>query len=97
LFVVPVARGWLLAAFACGALVTAAMVAIALATAEYTIALSVDASGLATASNGPLRATSVSVSLIEQLIVMAIAGVLAITTIGRGWRAIGPPDASRAA
>jgi len=97
LFAVPVARGWLLVAFACGALVTAAMVAIALTTALYTIALSVDASGLAAASNGPLGATSVSVSLIEQLTVMVIAGVLATTAIRRGWRAISPPEDSRAA
>lgn len=92
LFAVPVARGWLLAAFACGALVTAAMVAIALATAIYTIALSVDASGLAAKPNGPLQATNVSVSLIQQLIVMVLAGVLAAITTRRGWRALSKPD-----
>jgi peptidoglycan/LPS O-acetylase OafA/YrhL len=53
LFAMPVARGWLLAAFACGALVTAAMVAMTIATAIYTIALSVDASALAGEPNGP--------------------------------------------
>jgi len=83
----PVTRGWLLVAFACGALATAAMAAIAIATAIYTIALSVDAVALAGEPNGPLQATSVSVSLIEQLIVMVIAGALAAVTTRRGWRA----------
>ena len=91
LFAMPVPRGWLLAAFACGALVTAAMVAITIATAIYTIALSVDASALAGEPNGPLQATSVSVSLIEQLIVMVIAGLLAGITTRRGWRAMSQP------
>ncbi len=94
LFAMPVPRGWLLRAFACGALVTAAMVAIAIATAIYTIALSVDASALAGEPNGPLQATSVSVSLIQQSIVMVIAGVLATITTRRGWRALGKPDAT---
>ena len=94
LFAMPVPRGWLLAAFACGALVTSAMVAITIATAIYTIALSVDASALAGEPNGPLQAISVSVSLIEQLIVMVIAGVLAGITTRRGWRALGKPDAT---
>jgi hypothetical protein len=92
LFAMPVARGWLLAAFACGALVTAAMVAMTIATAIYTIALSVDASALAGEPNGPLQATSVSVSLIQQLIVMVAAGVLAGITTRRGWRALSKPD-----
>jgi hypothetical protein len=84
----------LLTAFACGALVTAAMVAITIATATYTIALSVDASALAGGPNGPLQATSVSVSLIGQLIVMVIAGVLAGITTRRGWCAVGRPGAA---
>ena len=94
LFAVPVARGWLLAAFACGAFVTAAMVAMTLATALYAIALSLDASRLAGGSNGPLQTTSVSVSLIEQLVVMTIAVGLAGVTTRRGWRAVRQPDAS---
>ena len=94
LFAVPLARGWLVAAFACGALVTAAIVAMTIATALYTIALSVDASGLAAEPNGPLQATSVSISLIEQLIVMVIAGTLAVTTTHRGWRAVSQPGTS---
>ncbi len=94
LFAMPVPRGLLLAAFACGALVTAAMVAMTIATAIYAIALSVDASALAGEPNGPFQATSVSVSLIEQLIVMVIAGVLAGITTRRGWHALGKPDAT---
>jgi len=94
LIAVPVARGWLRTAFACGALVTAAMAAMTIATAIYTIALSVDASALAAAPNGPLQATSVSISLIEQLIVMVIAGTLAVTTTHRGWRAVSQPGTS---
>jgi len=93
LFAMPVARGWLLVAFACGALVTAAMVAMTVATVIYTIALSVDASALAGEPNGPLQATSVSASVIQQLIVMGIAGGLAGITTRRGWRALSQPDA----
>ena len=86
-FAMAVPRGWLLAAFACGALATAAMVAIAIATAIYTIALSVDAIALVGEPNGPLQATSVGISLVEQLILMVIAGALAVVTTRRGWRA----------
>ncbi len=88
LFSMPVARGWLLISFACGVLVTVAMIAMTLATALYTIALPVDASGLAGAPNGPLQLTSVSISLVLQLVVMAIAGALAAITTRRGWQAI---------
>ncbi|HEY5261200.1 MAG TPA: hypothetical protein VIJ33_03745 [Solirubrobacteraceae bacterium] len=90
----PVARGWLLVAFACGALVTVAMAAMTIATAIYAIALSIDASGLAGEPNRPVQATSVSVSLIEQLILMVIAGVLAGIITRRGWRALSKPDAT---
>ncbi len=92
LFAVPLARGWLVAALACATLVSATMVAIALATAIYAVALPLDASALARAPNGPLQAISTNVSLIVQLIVMAIAGGLAATTTRRGWRAIRQPD-----
>jgi len=96
LFAVPVARRWLLVAFACGALVTAAMAAMAIATAIYTIALSVDASALAAEPNGPLQATSVSVSLVLLLVVMILAGTLAATATRRGWRSVTQPDTSEA-
>jgi hypothetical protein len=97
LFAVALARGLLLAALACATLVTATMLAMALATALYTIALPFDASGLAGAPNGPLGLTSTNVSLIEQLTVMVIAGTLAAITTQRGWRAaMTPLDSSEA-
>jgi len=96
LFAIRVARGWLVAAFAGGALVSVAMVAMTIATAVYTIALSVDASALAGESNGPLQATSVCVSLVEQLIVMLIACALAAITTHRGSRMLVQGRASAA-
>ena len=89
LFAVPLSRRRLVTAFACGTLVTAAMAAMALATALYAIALLVDASQLTGASNGPLQAMSTGVSLVAQLIVMVLATTLASTTTRRGWRAVG--------
>jgi hypothetical protein len=89
LFAVPVSRGPLVAAFASGTLVTAAMAAMAVATALYAVALPIDAAHLAGASNGPLQDTSVSASLVESLVVMAMATALAVTTTRRGWRAAG--------
>lgn len=88
LFAMDVARRWLLVAFACGAVVTAAMLAISLATSLYAASLALDASRLAAAPNGPLQLTSVSVSLGVQVIVMIAAGAFAATTTTRGWRAI---------
>lgn len=82
-------------AFACGALLTAAMAAMALATALYAIVLPIDAGGLAAAPNGPLGATSTNVSLIEQFIVMALAGTLAAITTRRGWRMVSQQGASK--
>jgi hypothetical protein len=88
LFAMPVARHWLLAAFACGAVITAAMVGISLAASLYAAFLAVDAPGLAAAPNGPLQLTSVSLSLAPLTIVMIVAAALAVTTTARGWRAI---------
>jgi hypothetical protein len=88
LFAVPVRRIWLLTALAGATLVTTAMVAMAVATAIYTITLPLDASTLAGMPNGPLGLASTSVSLIEQVIVMILAGMLAVTATRRGWRAV---------
>lgn len=88
LFAVPLAAIRLRVALLCGTLVSVAMVAMALATAFYTIALPLDSSALARAKNGPLGFTPTSVSLVEQLIVMVIACALATITTHRGWRAI---------
>lgn len=90
LFAVPMPRGRLLAAFGCGTLVTAAMVAIALAASLYAIALLTDASSLAASGNGPFQLVSVGVSLVLQLLVMVLAATLAATTTRRGWRAVAP-------
>jgi hypothetical protein len=86
LFAVPVARRWLLTAYACGAVVTAAMVAIAASTALYAIVLSTEVPALAGAANGPLRAPGVGASLALQLTVMSLAGTLAVNSTRRGWR-----------
>jgi hypothetical protein len=87
LFAVPTSPRRLVAGYASGALVTAAMVAMTVAIALYAIALPIDASPLAGAPNGPLQAMSVSASLILIVAVMAIAAALAATTTRRGWRA----------
>lgn len=88
LFAVPMPRWRLLAAFRCGTLVTAAMVAITLAASLYVIALLTDASSLAASGNGPFQLVSVGVSLVLQLLVMVLAATLAATTTRRGWRAV---------
>jgi hypothetical protein len=87
LFAVPMSRWRLVTAFASGMLVTAAMVTMTMATGIYAIALAIDASPIAGAPNGPLQAMSVSASLVEGVVVMAIAAALAATTTRRGWRA----------
>ena len=88
LFAVAMPRWRLVAAFACGTFVTAAMVAIALATTLYGIALFADASHLAASGNGPFQLLSTGVSLAVQLLVMVLAATLAATSTRRGWRAV---------
>ncbi|HEX2708840.1 MAG TPA: hypothetical protein VHM66_12620 [Solirubrobacterales bacterium] len=85
LFAIAVPRRRLVSALFCGAFVTAAMALVALATVLYGVALIVDASGLAGAPNGPFEATSVSVSLAYQHLVMLTAAALAAVTTRRGW------------
>jgi MFS family permease len=93
LFLMPVARRRLFMAFGCAAIITTAMVVIAMFTALYAIALSVDVPGLAASGNGPLHPTSVTISLVLQLVVMLVAASLAVTTTRRGWRAVAPRTA----
>ena len=88
LFAVPVGRVRLLAAYTCGVFVTAAMVAITLATTLYAIGLFADAPSLAAAGNGPFRLVSVGASLVLQLLVMTFAVLAAATTTRRGWGAV---------
>jgi hypothetical protein len=86
LFATPVAPARLRAALAAGTLVALAMLAIALATAVYAIALIADASHLAAGGNGPFQVLSVTASLIVQVVVMVGAGVHATVATLRGWR-----------
>lgn len=86
LFKTPVAAGRLRAALTFGAFVTVAMVAIALATAVYAIALAIDAGSVAAESNGPFQVLSVTASLILVTTVMVVVAVLAATATRRGWR-----------
>lgn len=88
LFATRVHRRGLVAALACGTLVTAAMALMALATALYVAALIVDASSLAGESNGPFGAPSVGISIGIQLVVMLSAAGLASVSTRRGWRAL---------
>jgi hypothetical protein len=95
LFAVPASPWRLVAAFASGTLLTAAMAAITVAVALYAIALPIDETHLASAPNGPLQAMSASVSLVLDVVVMAVAAALAATATGRGWRAAGELHAER--
>jgi hypothetical protein len=88
LFAVRIPPARLLAALACGTLVTAGMLVVAAVTAIYAVALNLDASGLAATSNGPFGILSTSASLIVQVVVMAAAGAVATVTTRRGWRAL---------
>jgi hypothetical protein len=87
LFAVSVERWRLLAALSSCAVLTGAMVAMALATAAYAIALPLDASALAGSSNGPLQLLTVGASLAAQVVAMAAAGALSMLASARGWRA----------
>lgn len=86
LFATPVAGRRLRAALACATFVTFAMLVMAAGTAVYAVALAVDASPLSASANGPLQAISTSASLIVQVIVMTLAGALALVATRRGWR-----------
>ncbi len=86
LFAIPVAADRLRVALVAGTTVTGARLAVAAATAVYAVALSIDASRLAAASNGPYQLLTVTASLILQVIVMALAGALAAIAVRRGWR-----------
>ena len=86
LFALSPPRRLLVAAFACGTLVTAAMATMALATTLYAIALPI-ATPLARTPNGPLQAISTGTSLVVQLAVMVSAASLALVATRRGWGA----------
>lgn len=92
LFATRVRRRGLVAALACGTLVTAAMALIALATALYVVALVVNASSLAGQGNGPFGVPSVGISIGIQLVVMLAAASLAVVSARRGWLALMASD-----
>ncbi|MBA3865571.1 MAG: hypothetical protein H0X42_04370 [Solirubrobacterales bacterium] len=89
LFALRVRRSGLVAALACGTLVTAAMALIATATGVYVFALALDASTLAGQGNGPSGLLSAGASIGFQLLVMIAAAGLASVTLYRGWSAVG--------
>lgn len=89
LFATRVRRRGLVAALACGTLVTAAMAMMALATALYIVALAVGASNLAGQDNGPFGVPSVGISIGIQLVIMPGAASLAAVSTRRGWLALG--------
>jgi hypothetical protein len=88
LFATRVRRRGLVAALSCGTLVTGAMALMAIATAIYGVALTVDAASLAGQGNGPSGVASVDVSIGIQLVVMIGAASLATVSTLRGWRAL---------
>jgi hypothetical protein len=89
LFATPARPNRLLVALGSATLVSFAMVVIAALTAVYAIALAVHASALSAEANGPFQVLSTGASLIVQVIVMALAGALAVTATRRGWRVAG--------
>lgn len=87
LFAITVPRIWLIVALGCGAIATAAMAAVALASVTYAIVLVADASGIAASANGPFGTMSTAASLVGQAVVMALAASLSSITTLRGGRA----------
>ncbi|HST33085.1 MAG TPA: hypothetical protein VLJ80_06140 [Solirubrobacteraceae bacterium] len=75
---------WLLAAL-CLATLAGTMVAIALATALYAIALPFDAPALAGAGNGPFQLVSTGISLAAEAVAMAGLGLVALLSTRRTW------------
>jgi hypothetical protein len=89
LFATPVTPARLRYALASGTLVTIGMLAIAIASTVYAVALILDASRLAGSANGPFQVLSTAASLIIQVIVMVAMSALAGTATRRGWRVSG--------
>lgn len=88
LFAIGVARTWLMGGLWSATLVAAAMIAIACATALYTIALVLDAPGLAGTGNGPYELVSVGASLVVLTVGMALLAMFAAISVGRTWRCV---------
>jgi hypothetical protein len=88
LFAVPLPAARLASTLRWATLVTAAMIAITVAAAVYGIALSIDASPAAGASDGPFQLLTAGASLVVEATVMLAVGSLAVTTTRRGWRGV---------
>jgi hypothetical protein len=69
------------------AIATGGMIAIGIAAAVYSVALSISAPALASATDGPLQANSVSVSIYIQTLIMLGCAVLAVVSTRRARRA----------
>jgi hypothetical protein len=85
LFRIGVARAWLIGALWAATLVTAAMIVMTCATALYTLALVLDAPGLAGEGDGPFQLMSVGLSLVIATVGMALFAALAAGSVGRTW------------
>jgi hypothetical protein len=88
LFGIGVARAWLIGALWSATFVSMAMIAMACATALYTIALMLDAPGLTGEGNGPFQLVSVGVSLVIVTVAMTLFAALAVSSVGRTWRCV---------
>jgi hypothetical protein len=95
LYATPISRSRLVYSLVCVGCISMAMLAITLATAIYAIALPLDAPRTASSLAGPLRATTVSVSVNIQVAIMLITSTLATITTVRGWRATRAPKPLR--
>ncbi len=87
LFALGVSRASLVISLIGATVVTGAMVAMALATGTYAVALVVDAPHVAGASNGPFGVSGLGVAVLMQTLVMSAAAALAWVSLRRGWRA----------
>jgi hypothetical protein len=85
---IGIARAWLIGALWSATFVSMAMIMMTCATALYTIALMLDAPGLASEGNGPFQLVNVGVSLIVVIVGMALFAALAAGSVGRTWRCL---------
>jgi hypothetical protein len=87
LFCISADLGTLKRALWCATIATAGMLAIAISTAVYSVALSVSAPTLADTLDGPLQANSASISIDIQFAIMLTCALLACVSTRRAWRA----------
>ncbi len=68
--------------------VSMAMIVMTCETALYTIALMLDAPGLAGEGNGPFQLVNVGVSLAVVIVEIALFAALAAGSVGRTWQCL---------